>query len=287
MPIEAEESPAVESPEVAPEAPEVEAPASTEPAPEAAAEEDADDVVISIGDAPAPEDKPSPPAEPWVKELRKKQREDARRIWELEQQLKASQPKPEAPTLGKKPTMSDDGIDYDEAKYEAAVLAWHEQKRKVEETHANARKTQETQAQAHQDRLAAYAKARTDLKASDFEDAELLVTQKLSVLQQNLLLRTKAPATLVLALGRNPAKATELASISDPVEFAIELGKLEAAVKVTTKNKPPPPEKPISGSGRSPTSSDQHLERLREKADKTGDYTEVAAYKANLRKKGK
>lgn len=287
MHVEAEESPAVESPEVAPEVPEVEASAEAAAPSAEAAEEDSDDVVISIGDAPAPEDKPSPPAEPWVKELRKKQREDARRIWELEQQLKASQPKPEIPTVGKKPSMSDDGIDYDEAKYDAAVLAWHESKRKVEATQADARKAQETQAQAHQDRLAAYAKARTDLKASDFEDAELTVTQKLSVLQQNLLLRTKAPATLVLALGRNPAKATELASISDPVEFAIELGKLEAAVRVSSRTKPPPPEKPISGSGRSPVASDQHLERLREKAEKTGDYTEVVAYKANLRKKGK
>jgi len=273
--------------------PSTEPEAATEVEAEAPAEETKqepepdDDVVVSIGDAPAPEDKPSPPAEPWVKELRKKQREDARRIWELEQQLKASQPKPETPTIGKKPSMSDDGIDYDEAKYDAAVLAWHEQKRKVEATQADARKTQEQQAQAHQDRLAAYAKARTDLKASDFEDAELLVTQKLSVLQQNLLLRTKAPATLVLALGRNPAKASELASITDPVEFAIELGKLEAAVKVSSRTKPPPPEKPLTGSGRTPTTSDQTLERLREKAEKTGDYTDVIAYKANLRKKGK
>jgi inosine/xanthosine triphosphate pyrophosphatase family protein len=91
------------------------------------------------------------------------------------------------------------------------------------------------------------------------------------------------PALLVYALGKNPKKLQELSSISDPVDFAFKLAKLEAQLKVTNK-KAPSPETRVKGAktGVSSGSSDKVLERLRNEADKTGDYTKVLSYKKKL-----
>ena len=59
-------------------------------------------------------------------------------------------------------------------------------------------------------------------------------------------------------------------------------------LKITSK-KAPAPEQRINATkaGGMGGNTDEALERLRAKADKTGDYTEVTAYKRNLRNKDK
>lgn len=276
----------------APETPEAEATAEDEGKDaegEPAAAEEAGDIVY-IGEAPPP-DEEKEPAPAWVKDLRKKAREDARRIRELEAKIAQTQqpPPPAVPTVGPKPKMADDDVDYDPEKYEAKLTAWHERKRKADEAEAEAKAKQEEAAKAAREKLEGYAKAKASLKVPDFDDAEDVVVGTLSIMQQDLIVQyADAPHTLVYALGKNPTKAKELAAIKDPGKFISAIAKLEASVKVQPRKSPPPPESVPSGSGRvTGSASDLHLEKLRAKAEKTGDYTEVVRYKAELAKKKK
>ena len=87
-------------------------------------------------------------------------------------------------------------------------------------------------------------------------------------------------ALLIYALGKNPKKAKELAEITDPVDFAFKVAKLEAQLKVSSK-KAPKPEKRVSGgkAGGLGGNVERELERLRDKAMKSGDYTELRIFK--------
>ena len=91
------------------------------------------------------------------------------------------------------------------------------------------------------------------------------------------------PALVIYALGKNPKKAKELADIKDPVKFAFAVAKLEKELKVTNRRAAPPPERVVSGTGRSSGAVDSTLERLREDAARTGNMTKVIAYKAQKR----
>jgi hypothetical protein len=238
-----------------------------------------DDVEISIGDSPAPKEEPAPE---WVKELRRKAREDARRIKELEARIAVQAPAAEAaPTLGPKPTLKDH--DYDDEKFEQALDAWHEQRRRVEAAKANAEAKAQEERKAWQGKLNAYSEAKTKLGVSDYDDAEAVVQDTLSVAQQSILLAgCDNPALVAYALGKAPAKAKEIAAMTDPVKFAFALAKLESQIKMTKKS-PPPAEKPITGTARA-SGTDSTLDKLRQEAERTGDYSKVVAYKRNQQK---
>ena len=78
---------------------------------------------------------------------------------------------------------------------------------------------------------------------------------------------------------KNPAKAKELSSITDPVKFAFAVAKLEAQLKVTPRKAPPPPERAVRGTAPVSGTVDSTLERLREEAARTGDMSKVMAYR--------
>jgi len=236
---------------------------------------DEGEVVVSIGD-PAPEEPEKAPD--WVRDLRKQHRELQREKRELEQRLASIQaPATPAVTLGKKPTLED--YDYDADRFESALGDWYEKKRLVDERQAQAEAEQRAQATQWQAKLDNYGQAKTQLKVQDFDDAEHVVMESLNQTQQGIILQgAENPALLVYAMGKNPAKAKELASIKDPVKYAFAIAKLETQLKVTPR-KPPAPERTISGTGPVSGSSDSHLERLRAEAEKTGDMTKVIAYK--------
>lgn len=244
-----------------------------------------DSVVVTIGEeSPPPEDEHNNAPE-WVRELRKKNREDTRRIRELEEQLRAAKGEgtQQPVTLGPKPTL--EAHDYDADKYEAALASWYEQKRAVDEQNAKAKAEQDAQEKAWQEKLSSYGKAKTELKVKDFEDAEIVAQELLSTTQQGIILQgSENPALVIYALGKNPAKAKELAAITDPVKYAFAVSKLETQLKVSQR-KAPPPERTISGTGRVSGTVDSTLERLREEASKTGDYTKVVQYRKQLKQK--
>lgn len=242
-----------------------------------------DEVVVSIGEEPPPQEDEDKQAPEWVRELRKKNREDQRRIRELEEQLKTTKEAETKPTsLGKKPTLDD--YDYDTERFEQELTAWHERKRQHDTAAAKAREAEEAAQTAWKKKLETYGAAKAELKVKDFDDAEAVLQDHMNITQQGIVIQgAENPALLVYALGKNPKKAKELASITDPVKFAFAVAKLETQLKVTNRKAPPPPEKTVQGTGGTSGSVDSTLERLRTEAEKTGDYTKVTAYKRQKR----
>lgn len=257
-------------------------PEATPVEPEQQTEEATEEVVVTIaGESPAPEEEEKQAPE-WVRNLRKSYRELQREKRELEEKLKAVSPTAEQNpvVLGRKPTL--EGCDYDSEKFETELADWFERKRQADEAEAKQRARQQAEQESWQKKLETYTQSKTGLKVSDFQDAEETVLETLSVTQQGIILQgAQNPAVLVYALGKNPNKAKELAGITDPVQFAFAVAKLETQLSVT-KKQAPPPEKRINGNGSLGTSSAQ-LDRLREEAARTGDFTKVIAFKKQLK----
>jgi hypothetical protein len=250
---------------------------------ESEVEESAEErVVVSIGDEEPPEE---PRAPDWVRELRKSHRELQRKVKEYEAKEHSAPSYAAVPTLGAKPKLEDH--DYDTEKYETALESWYVKKDAVEAAKRQQQHQMDEQQKSWQSKLDSYSKAKNELKVKDFEDAESTVQDTLNTVQQGVVLQgAENPALVIYALGKNPKKAKELASISDPVKFAFAVAKLESQLKVTSSRKPPPPERstptgnaPISGS------TDSTLERLRADAERTGDMTKVIRYRQQQREK--
>jgi len=254
--------------------------AQTEPEPQT--EEATEEVVVTIaGESPAPEEEEKQAPE-WVRNLRKSYRELQREKRELEEKLKAVSPAAEQSpvALGKKPTLEQ--CDYDSDRFENELAAWFERKRQADEAEAKQRSRQQAEQESWQKKLEGYNQSKTGLKVSDFQEAEETVLESLSVTQQGIILQgAQNPAVMVYALGKNPNKAKELAAITDPVQFAFAVAKLETQLSVT-KKQAPPPEKRINGNG-SLGSSSKQLDRLRDEAARTGDFTKVIAFKKQLK----
>ena len=106
-------------------------------------------------------------------------------------------------------------------------------------------------------------KAKSELKVSDFEDAEEVVASLFSVTQRGIIINgSDSHALMVYAIGKNPAKAKELAAITDPVKFCFAVAKMETQLKVTPRKLAPPPERRIGGTSGVGGSVDQNLEKL-------------------------
>jgi hypothetical protein len=250
-------------------------------------DEEGSQVVVSIGEESPASEESSGPAPAWVKELRKNHRELQKRNRELEEQVKAVTGAEQKPaTLGKKPTLEE--CDYDTDAYERNLESWHERKREVEAEERAQKAKAEEASKAWQDVLNAYSTSKSELKVKDFEDAEDVAKAELSVMQQGIVLQgSKNAALLIYALGKNPKRMKEIASISDPVKFAFAVAGLENQLKVTNRKTAPAAEKTVRGNAAVSGIVDSQLERLREEAASTGNYTKVNAYKAQLRDKKK
>jgi hypothetical protein len=243
-----------------------------------------EEVEITIaGESPSQTDTDAKSEANWVKELRKAHRDALREKRELESKLKALEAPKQETVLGKKPTLHD--LDYDAEKYEAELEAWHDRKRKVEaEIEVEAQKKAAEQ-EGQKARLAGYHKAKAELKVADFQDAEDSVVESLNVSQQAIIVNgSDNSAVVIYALGKNPKKLKELSEITDPVKFSFAVAKLEAQLKITPKTKAPPPETKVVGTASLSAGSDNHLEKLRSEAERTGDYSKVHKYKLSLRK---
>lgn len=246
--------------------------------PEAEAEEE-EGVVVTIGEEAPPTEEEEPERAPeWVRDLRKQYREEKRRNKELQEKLAEVSGAPKAAELGQKPTL--EAADYDTERYEKELAAWYERKRKHDEVEAARQAEAETAEREWKQKLEGYQSAKATLKVRDYDDAEEVVQDAFTVTQQGMILQgAENPALLVYALGKNPKRAKELASIKDPVKFAFAVARLETQLKVTKRKASSKPEPTISGTGRPSGSVDSTLERLRSEAEKTGDYSKVYAYK--------
>ena len=255
---------------------------SSDPVAEQEESDDAEEeVVVSIGEeAPPPEEQTHAPE--WVRELRKSHRELQRQNRDLQAKLQTTQTETKPVTLGKKPTLEDH--DYDADRFEVALSDWFDLKRKAADVTARQEAEVMTQQKAWQSKLDSYGKAKAELRVKDFEDAEAVAQEIFSITQQGVVLQgAENPALVIYALGKNLKKAKELSEITDPVKFAFAVAKLEKDLKVTNRKAAPPPEKIVSGTGRSSGAVDSTLERLRAEAEKTGNMTKVIQYKAQKR----
>lgn len=248
-----------------------------------------DEVIVTLGDEPpeSEEEQQQAQAPQWVRDLRKDHRELQRKNRELEQKLKtvASPEVAAVPALGPKPKLED--LDYDTDKYDAALDAWYTQKRKVDDAAAKLEADKTAQQQQWNQTLNNYGEAKSKLKVRDFEDAESAVDEILSETQRGIILHATAnPAQMIYALGKNPAKARELAAIKDPVKYACAIGALETKLKVQPRKAPPPETGTVRGSGSISGAVDSTLDRLRAEAEKTGDLSKVVAYKRSKKQSG-
>lgn len=251
----------------------------------AAAAGDESDLIVTLGEESPPSEQHEESRAPeWVRELRKTNRELQRQNRELQDKLKATEPAARATEVGQKPTL--EGCDFDGERFESELTAWHERKRQAD-SERQEREQAEQKAQADwKAKLDAYGTAKAALKVRDFDDAEDAIKATLNVTQQGVILQgAERPELLVYALGKNPAKAKELAAITDPVKFAFAVAKLESQLKVQPRKAPPLPERPVRGSAPSSGAVDSQLERLRADAERTGDYTKVAEYRRQQRMK--
>jgi hypothetical protein len=242
--------------------------------------------VVQIGDEEPPASEETKAAPAWVKELRQRQRELARENAELKAQLGTGKPANSKPELPAKPKLADH--DYDEDAYEKARDEWDAKKRELDSWEANQAERTKAAQKAVQTVHENYATSKKALKVPDFQDAEDEVVGVLTEVQQSILMAGAAnPGAMVYALGKTPKKLQELASIKDPVKFAVAVGKLETEVKVTKRTSTKPaPETTVTSRGSNKTST-ATLERLQAEADKTGDRTKVAAFLRNQRQAGK
>lgn len=248
------------------------------------------ELVVTIGDE-APEgddtDPDGKPAPSWLKDLRRANQEKARenrRLKEQIEQLKRSAPQAVPVQLGEKPTL--ESCDYDATRLATELDAWYARKSEVDAQKAEVEKKAKAEAEQWQTKLAAYGNAAKALKAKDFEEAEEFVKDTLSVTQQGIIVHgADNPALLVYALGKHPKKAAELAAVTDPVQFAFKVAKLEANLKMKNTRSAPAPEGRVRSTVPGAAAVDNQLEKLRAKAEKTGDYTEVNAFKRQQRQR--
>ncbi len=219
----------------------------------------------------------------WVQELRKRDREREKEKRELQRRVKeleANTEKAVDKELGPEPDLDD--FDYDTDAWKAAWRQWDEKRQDIEERLNEAEKQQRAEQEAWQAKVASYQEAKAKLPFPDYDDAEAFVQDTFDVTQQGLLIKVAKDApTLVYALGKNPKKAADLAAIKDYAEFVAEAVRLEMSVKQTRKPAVAPERSVSVPAGTGVVSTDNTLERLREEAAKTGDYSKVMAYKRN------
>lgn len=244
-------------------------------------EPDDDEITVTVdGESPPQDDEEEKAAPKWVKDLRKKHVDAQRRIKELESQL--VKPQQEVPQQIKKPTLEE--FDYDAELFEKAYDKWTDNERKVRDQQAKQKQEQDARDKEWSDRLQTYGKLKSSLKVRDFDSAEQSVIGRFDVAQQGVIVSgADNPALVIYYLGRNDKRAEELAAIKDPVKFAFAIAKLEPKLKVTSKKSPPPPEKSVSGAGRTSGTLSNQLESARAKAEKTGDFSDVLRIKRELK----
>ena len=253
-----------------------------ETAVEPVAEEPKEQIQVSIGEPVEAEAEDDQPAPVWVKKVRQRNRELEKELRETRKKLEEKTATKE-PEVGAKPTLQ--ALDYDTAKYETAVADWYERKRKADEKSAAAREEAQKAERSWSERLEAYQTAKASFKADDFDEVEASALEVLDTTQQGIIVHgANDPTLLIYALGKNEAKAKEIGAIKDPVKFAFAIAKLEDQLKVSTRKPATQPEGRIQGNAAPSGVVDSTLERLREDAAKTGDFSKVMAYKRSKMK---
>lgn len=249
-------------------------------------ETEEEQLVITIGEesltSEDEEDFNGKPAPNWVKEMRRENRELKRKQREFEKSQE-QQTVQTVKTLGVKPTL--ESHDYDSEAYEKALDAWYVDKREVDAQNAKAETAKQEQQKVVQGYVDSYNKRKESFKVNDFEDAESIVSNKLSADQQFIILsKMKDPEVMVYALGKSKTHLDRLTEIKDPIDFALALKDLENQMKVSKRKASVEPEKKVIGLSSAPKDAKAQLAKLEAEAEKTGDRTKLIQYRKSLNK---
>ena len=210
----------------------------------------------------------------WVKELRQRNREMQRELKELKKEREVQTKQVESVVVGEEPTF--EGCGFDDEKFTRDYKAWVSRKSAFDQQEQTKKAQQEAEQKAWTDRLTQYDTQKKAIPVDDFEEAEATVQEALSQTQIGIMVKgAKRPAELVYALYKSPKALQALSAMKDPVEFAVAIGEMMANVKQQPKKSIPAPERVVRGGagGRSPAMTSTNLEKLREEATKTGDYS--------------
>lgn len=216
-----------------------------------------------------------------IRDFRKQRRADAAEIARLKAMVEVA-PVAASVELGPVPTL--ESVDWDENALAAAIEARAERKHALERQQAVQQEAAAKQAAADAAEAAEYVKARSALGARDYDDAEASFVEAFPnpAFQRLVVRASDNPAAVIYALHRAPAKLAELAAITDAAKLAAAIGKMEARLKVVKKSAVQP-ERRVSGaapvSGTAKGNYEANLEKLRAKAEITGDLTPVLNYK--------
>jgi len=227
------------------------------------------------------------PAPAWVKELRRVNREQAKEIKELrkmqsQSKVPADQDDDKLPS---RPILED--FDYDSDAYEKAVFDYAEKKKAFDLKKQKQEEQQNAENERWQKVVNSYEERKKSLKLKGIEEAEQIVQENLDEIKQAIILEAvDDPALVIYILGKNKKELDALKQESNPVKFAVKVAKLEARMKVEKKSgSKPAPEKRLNAERVSTSAVDSALEKLRDEAAKTGDYSKVMRYKAQMKNK--
>jgi hypothetical protein len=246
-------------------------PENPEPKPE---EGDEEEIIFS--------DDPEQPAEndsALIRHLREELKKTRR---ELQERPAPEQPKIE---VGPRPTL--ESCEWDEDKHAEALDAWYDRRRQAEQQKTAGEKQAEAANEAFQADVQRFEGARASLKVAGAPEAIETALASLSLVQRAVIVKAADNAATVLAaLGKHPARLTELAAIEDPIKLATAIVKLEGKIQMT-KRKAPEPEEVATGNASVRQGADAQLEKLEKEAARTGDRSSLIAYKRNLKGRAK
>lgn len=258
-------------------------PEQLEQEPEAAGNESAEEITVVIEGEQ--EEEHDPQQKPWVNELRRKNRENAKLLRQLQEENERLKGGAVSDKPLVKPKLED--FDYDSEAFVKAMDEYYAKKVDSDRKQAEIRAQQEAQAKEFQALTATYESGKSRFQKEKMMEAEEEVVSTLSQARQSMLLEiADDPAALVVALGSNPEVLRKLASVGRDAQFIKQLTLVEKNMKVQTKGKgpAPTPERIISGSGKTPGSAKSSLEALKADAERSGDYTKYYAEKRRLGK---
>jgi len=237
--------------------------------------------VVGFGDqAIEAEDEPE-----GVRNLRK-------RLREREEELRALKGQPKVQEVGPKPTLED--FDYDDERYDEALLAWHESKRAVKERETQEEAAKRRQREKWEEQERELNAAYTDLRAPGKDSARAKVEEALPGELTAYVVKAggKNAAALMYALGNAPEKLNELSALAAEgmlAEMIARAAIMGTEVNVSRRKPTTAPEQERRGGngGVAVNSTAAMLEKLEKEADKTGDRSKLIAYRRKLKEAGK
>ncbi len=248
-------------------------------------ESEEEEVVVSIeGESLTPIEDEGKDAPDWVRELRTSHKEQGKELKELKKKYEDATRviAPAVQAVGKEPTL--ESSDFDSDKYATELRAWYQRKNSADIVVAQQNEANKKVQDAWNSKMESYEQAKSNLKVKDFDEAELVVNEKLSQLQQSIIVSgAENPALTMYAIGKNAARAKELSEITDPVKFAFAVSKLETKLTVGKRKAATSPEKVLKGNSSISGTVDNELKRLETEADKSGNRTKIVAYKRKMR----